>query len=42
MSGAPVALLILLAVVVLVFGAVLSAGEAALPRMTRAAAPGAF
>ena len=38
MSGAPVALLILLAVVVLVFGAVLSAGEAALTRMTRAAA----
>ena len=38
MTGTPVALLVVLAVVVLVFGALLSAGEAALTRMTRAAA----
>ena len=38
MTGTPVALLVVLAVVVLVFGALLSAGEAALARMTRAAA----
>ena len=38
MTGTPVALLVVLAVVVLIFGALLSAGEAALTRMTRAAA----
>ena len=38
MTGTPVALLVVLAVVVLIFGALLSAGEAALARMTRAAA----
>ena len=38
MSGTPVALLIVLAIIVLAFGAVLTAGETALMRMTRAAA----
>ena len=38
MTGTPVVLLVVLAVVVLIFGALLSAGEAALTRMTRAAA----
>ena len=38
MTGTPVVLLVVLAVVVLIFGALLSAGEAALARMTRAAA----
>ena len=38
MSGTPVALLIILAIIVLAFGAVLTAGETALMRMTRAAA----
>lgn len=38
MTGAPVALLVVLAIVVLAFGALLSAAEAALTRMTRAAA----
>ena len=37
-SGTPVALLIVLAIIVLAFGAVLTAGETALMRMTRAAA----
>lgn len=38
MTGTPVALLVVLAIVVLAFGALLSAAEAALTRMTRAAA----
>ena len=38
MTGTPVALLVVLAVVVLAFGALLTAGETALMRMTRAAA----
>ena len=38
MTGTPVVLLVVLAVVVLIFGTLLSAGEAALTRMTRAAA----
>lgn len=38
MTGAPVALLVVLAIAVLAFGALLSAAEAALTRMTRAAA----
>ena len=38
MTGTPVVLLVVLAVVVLIFGALLSVGEAALTRMTRAAA----
>lgn len=38
MTGTPVALLVVLAIAVLAFGALLSAAEAALTRMTRAAA----
>ena len=38
MNGTPVAFLIVLAIIVLAFGAVLTAGETALMRMTRAAA----
>ena len=38
MTGTPVGLLVVLAVIVLAFGAALTAGEAALTRMTRAAA----
>lgn len=38
MTGAPAALLVVLAIVVLAFGSLLSAAEAALTRMTRAAA----